>query len=473
MLSLVKAGLKLTALTLVICAGSTAYAQGGGGGGGGGGAGGGGRGGGGGFGMMMGGGMGGRGMQEMGVNSQDLDGFGKILNLSPDQAKAAKELLDGHLADYQAQADVARKAMEDLREEARENGDFEVFRTKGPAIWSKLTDSRKKIETAFMSDFKSILTPDQLKAWPKVEMAHRREAARGGFAGPGVSGERVDLVRLVDKIELPADAKSQVNSVLDAYEVEYDRELSKRTELTEKVMAAFQKAMQGGGQGDFGAMFQDPELQKLFTEGREQAIKVREVNRKYARQIQGVLPADKGEAFDAEFRKESFPQIYRTRYAAQALAAAAKFEDLDASQRESLKALTETYSRESNTINKSSEEATEKQERELNPGNMMQRFGPGGGGGADDPMRALRDQRRDLESKTVESLKAMLTEAQRAKLPPQREDNGPGGGQGRRMGNNNADPNGGNNNNGGGNNNNRRNRPNRNPGNQQPAPGNN
>ncbi len=419
--------------------------------------------------MRMGGG--GRGMQGMGITSQELDGFGKILNLTPDQSKAAKELLDGHLAEYQTQADEARKQFDALRQEAQDAGDFEVMRTKGPAIWTKLTDSRKKIEKEFMGDLKTLLTPEQVKAWPKVEMAQRREAARSGSFGPGVSGERVSLFAVVEKLELPKDAQSQVTAVLDAYEVEFDRELTKRTEITEKATAAITKAMQDGGM----EAMQSPEIQKFFTEGREQAFKVRDVNRKYARQIESLLPTDKAEAFGKEFRKESFPLVYRSRYASQALTAAAKFDDLDASQKESLKALTETYTRESSTLNKSTEEATEKQEREFNPATMMQRFGGGGGGNnADDPMQALRTQRRDLETKTVDSLKALLTEAQRAKLPAENANNGGQGGN-RRQNNNGAGNNNGNNNapaNNGGNNQ-RRQRPNRNPGNQQPAPGNN
>ena len=460
MLSLVKTGLKVGAIALAISAGTTVYAQGGGGGGGGG------RGG---FGGGMMGMMGGGGRaQGMGITSQELDTFGKILNLTPDQSKAAKELLDGHLAEYQAQADAARKQFDDLRQEAQDAGDFEVMRTKGGAIWTKLTDSRKKIEKEFMGDLKTLLTPEQVKAWPKVEMAQRREAARSGSFGPGVSGERVSLFTVVEKLQLPKDAQSQVTSVLDAYEVEFDRELTKRTDITEKATAAITKAMSEGG---FEAM-QSPEIQKFFTEGREQAFKVRDVNRKYARQIESLLPADKAEAFGNEFRKESFPQVYRTRYASTALTAAAKFDDLDASQKESLKALTETYTRESSTLNKATEEATEKQEREFNPATMMQRFGPGGGGGnnADDPMQALRTQRRDLETKTVDSLKALLTEAQRAKLPAENANGGQGGN--RRMNNNNGNNDGAAPANNGGNQQ-RRQRPNRNPGNQQPAPGNN
>jgi hypothetical protein len=189
----------------------------------------------------------------------------------------------------------------------------------------------------------------------------------------------------------------------------------------------------------------DPEkMSKMFTEGRDMGAKIRDVNRKYARQIASLLPEAKAAKFDLEFRKQSFPEVYRERYAQRAIAAAEGFDDLDAKQKDAIAALKDTFTRELTPIQKQGEELTEKTEMEWNPADMMR---GGFGGQRNEAAQELRRKRSDVENKAVESLKAILTDAQKAKLPANDQGGGPGGdrGPGARGGQggngNNADPN--------------------------------
>src|SRR5205814_3398962 len=71
-----------------------------------------------------------------------------------------------------------------------------------------------------------------------------------------------------------------------------------------------------------------------------------ELNRKYEHQIAGVLPPDKAEEFEAEFKSHSYPQVYRKPYAMRVLEAAEKLPDLDAGQRDGLRSIKDSYSHE-------------------------------------------------------------------------------------------------------------------------------
>jgi hypothetical protein len=179
-----------------------------------------------------------------------------------------------------------------------------------------------------------------------------------------------------------------------------------------------------------GQLFRDGDMDKaqdLLEKGREASIAVRDVNAKFARQIEGMLPADKQAAWKDAVRRASFPQIYRPSQASRALEAAAGFSDLDDSQRTSLAALQATYSRDSASVNSRLAEEQQKAEETMTIGQIMRR-GRGGGGGQDEgPMGDLRRERRDLDRTTLESLKKILKPEQVERLPS----NDDRGGQGR------------------------------------------
>lgn len=413
------------ALALVLAVGgSAALAQPGGGGGrgpgGGGGMGG--------MGMMMGGlgGMGGR----MGApfSANDVDKFAPILNLTDEQKEAAKTLLVGHLSAYQEQADAFRKEMDRVREEFRE--------TRDPSVWgglreagTKLAEARKAMETAYVADLKSILNDDQIAAWPKVEMMRRREQTINMGL---MAGERVDVIRIVDQLKPEPTVMDELRPILEAYAADVDRALQKRNELFERGM---QQGMEMFQNGDTAG------IQKMFEEAREASTAVRDTNRRYARQVEGALPPELAAKFAAEFKRESFPQVYRDRYPNQALKAAAAFDDLDDAQKASIASLMESYQRDSATLNEKGEKATEAQEAAFNPAQMMQRGQGGGPGGfGENPaMQEYRTARRELDNRTVEALKAILNDQQRARLPEQPGGGGDGGPRMRQGGDNNGD----------------------------------
>ncbi len=379
--------------------------------------------GGGGGGGMFGGMFGGGGGSEMPVTTAELDRMKVVLKLTPEQSEALKLLHEGMNAALQPKMDEMRKATEEARDAFRETRDFTVWeglREKGQALQT----ARRDAETAFLNDAKSLLTEDQAALWPKLERERRRDRGmRQGF----VSGERADVIRIVNNLKLPEEVQAKVTPVLDSYEVELDTALTRRTELTEKLMN------QMGGQGFRGMMdaANNPEMQKAIEEGREAAVRVREVNRRFARQVMGELPEEFAGKFDAEFKRESFPQIYRQQQWSTRVLAAVDQMELETSAKQAIDAIRDKYTRESAALNAKQEEATEKNEAEFSIDRMMRmQF-------ETEDMQKLRTQRRELEDKTVESIRAILTPEQAAKLPERRAGGGGDGaqpGEGRRRG---------------------------------------
>ena len=394
-----KLNIALSAAVLVVVAGlaAPAIAQGGRGGGGGGMT-----------GMM--GGWGGGGMDAP-VTKSEMERYSKMLKFTDDQREAAKALFEGFEAAFKPKADAARKAMEDAREEFRETRDPGVWAGVGEKM-SKMRDDRKVAEKQLLDDVKSILTPEQTAQWPRVERERRREQVmRSGV----MSGERADLIKIIENMKLADDAQRAVQPVLDTYEADIDGSLIKRNEVTEKFTSQGNKlreAFMGGGDMT--------EVNTLFEEGRVAAMKVRDTNRRYARQIEGLLTADDLAKFTSEFRKESYPQIYRTsRYGSKVIDAAAAFE-IDATAQQALAAIKEDYNQRTNSFNEQAEKAQDSQEESMTIQTMM-------GMRDNEDMRKVRDARRELETKTIEQIKALLTPEQIAKLPERGADNAPGG----------------------------------------------
>lgn len=387
-------------------------------------------GGGGGFGGM--GGFGGGRMFDVSVTTVEMDRYGKMLGLDKQQQEAVKLLHDAYAADFAAQADKMRTKMEDMRQEAREAQDPSMWQQMGEEM-QKFRTKRTEMENAFFDDVKAVLTPAQAEKWPTVERTRRRESTIGRGL---MSGERVDLVKVVDDLKLSDAAKAPLNAVLDQYSADLDRELVARNAVYDEAQNSFRDMFTGN--------MDQAKMTKTFEDGRAAALKVRDVNNRFARQIEPLLPEDKRAAFADTVRRESFPTVYRTSQATRVVEAAPKIDTLTAEQKQIIQSIVDTFNRESAAINKQLETAIVEREASIKPDEIMGRFGMGGGGGGggrggfgggmfdSEKISELRTQRRDLETATVDKIRAALTEEQQAELPQRGGDRGDaGGGDGR------------------------------------------
>jgi hypothetical protein len=358
------------------------------------------------------GGMMGRGGEMLPAYSgRQITQYSTLLGLDKEQKDVVMALLEG----YSQQATLANREMRQQSERIRE----EFRDTRDPAVWgrmrevtTKFRDARQKLDTGFMGDFQAILTEEQAAKWPAVERAARRDQTmRWGR----LSGERVDLVAMFEQGGYDPAAKQLVAGVLSDYEQDLDRELQRRNEVYEKAM---QTMMNMARDMDMQAM------QDAIEEGRRAGTRVRDLNRRYARQIADVLPDGEREKFNTQFQRESFPDIYRETAANRTLTAAKGFADLTTSQKEEIDRMTMLYQRENTALAAKLAAAVEETENRFN---IAEVFARGGRGNANNPQDDLRRQRRELERRTTDALRALLTEDQIQRLPNVREDDQGGG----------------------------------------------
>ena len=383
-------------------------------------------------GMFGGGGSGMRGMFEPSVTTRQIDAMKGTLKFSKEQDEAVKALFDAYQDSSNDLISQAREKMDAMREEMRAAmgeggaaGGGDAFKKMGEEA-EKMRKARKDLETSFFNDVKSVLNPDQIQKWPSVERAHRRESSVGRGL---MSGERLDVVRMVEDLKLADADKSALATVLEQYEVELDRDITARNEVYDRVQSKMRELMQSGD---------TEQMQKLFDEGRAASVKVRDVNRRFARQVEGTLPEEAKAKFTDTVNRDSFPLIYRPTMGTRTIEAANKLSDLDDGQKTSLQSIADSYKRELGTINKEMEGAYQKREASFSPADLMGGrgrggMGDGGGGGMfgdDEQSQQLRERRRTLDETTIEKIKALLKPEQVEQLPTRERGDGPAAGGG-------------------------------------------
>lgn len=343
------------------------------------------------------------------ISSADFARYAQRLNLNDDQQAAAKSLLEGYRAEIKSIDDAVNAKRQEAMEKFRENRDpaaFDSVRTAG----DEANKQKAKVETGFFEDVKSLLSKEQESKWDGVERMHRRDV---GLRVGRLSGERMDVTRLVDELKLDDKALSGLADTLESYESQLDRELAARKKIYDEVQGKIPELMRN----------QDMDAaQKELDRAREAGLKVREINKKFARQIIDALPDNAKPVMALAVKKASHPDVYRDTPVAQQLAAAEKLTTLDDTQKKAITELKDRSTREINGINDKIAAAAEEVELTVSAADIVGRFRGGQPGPADD----LRQQRRDLEDAASESLKKILTPAQLDQLPK------PQGGRGRR-----------------------------------------
>jgi hypothetical protein len=349
-----------------------------------------------------------------GVSQADLDRIGAMVGMDKAQLEAAGMLREAYVAELEAYGQQVREKMDDLRREAREAGgaDPSIWRDMGEEM-RKAQARRQEMEAKLLTDMQDLLTPQQAEKWPAVERMRTRERSIGMGM---MSGERVDVIRQVEQLELDEKAAKELAPVLEQYSIDLDRELKARNALFEANQGQIQEIFTSGDTA---------KATKLIEDARAAAVKVRDVNRRYARQIENMLPEAKRAEFATAVKRESFPAIYRTGRAGRTLERAAALDDLTAEQKTSIAQVMESHTREMASIQSQMERAYEQRETSIKADEVVGMFMGGMGGGGrrgmgglmDTPeLEDLRTRRRDLETASLDKVRALLTDAQKERL---------------------------------------------------------
>ncbi|MCH7790665.1 MAG: hypothetical protein IID31_00085 [Planctomycetes bacterium] len=377
---------------------------------------------------QFGGGFGGFG-GSAGINSRNLEQYAEILRLTEEQRDVVQILFEEYMQETQDLSQERRSQMESMREAMRSGGgggDFSRFRTVGEQFGKK----RQALQDRLLGDVRVMLTEDQATQWPRLERAIRRDQSlRRGF----LSGERVDLTRVVGQVDLSEEQLAEVETVLERYEVDLDRALVARDAAQTRAMEQAREVFRSG----------DAEAgEELFEKQRKMSARVRDLNRRYAREIEGLLADDHKARFQDSYKRSSFPQVYRPGRGQRVMELISAYEDLTEEQRDAIASIRETYERDVSKVNQQHAAAIEESEMSMTVRDMFRMRGRGGrdqGGGGrgnrgdrgdrgDRGGRGNRDagpgaefvqKKRELDAHTVETIQRLLSEAQAERLEDQ------------------------------------------------------
>ncbi len=342
------------------------------------------------------------------IDSEQIEQIGDMVAFTDDQYEFANELLQSYLAEIKVLGEKVRAITDGARQEFRETRDQSVWQDVMGAM-APLGEEKDKIGERFMEDLRLILDADQDEQWEEVERFHRRYTS---FSDDGLlSGETVDVIAAVRDMELPEETMEGLKPILEQYSIEVDRALLARNKTYESAMS---KGIEMFRSGDMDKM------QDLYEDARDEATRVRDINRRYAKQVETVLEASYAAEFNREFKERSFPRVYRPSITGRAITASMEFEDLSPEQLDQIEMIRDDYRTRENAFNDKIAKTIEDGEMSRGVESM---FGRGRGrGGESQEIRDVRAEKRDLDEATMARLRALLTDEQAARLP-EREDN--------------------------------------------------
>ncbi len=345
---------------------------------------------------------------DVSVTRRSVDTMAKVLNMSKEQKVAAVMLYEGYKNEYNASRDKMEAGMKSIQEKVADTQDFTLFQKEMPKLAQEFRERSEAIEKTFMNDVKSALNDDQLSKWPKIERLRRREQfMRIGM----VTGAAVDLTRVLDRAKAMPEGGGDLQNVVDRYEVDMDRHL---VEMQRVQREAEEKMMKGEGN-----MFDMGRVQEMLKTFYEVGKDMRETNKTYARKMAMLMDETARSRFEDEVNLRAFPRVYKQGHVVKQMDAAEKLPDLGAGKKAEIATMKETYLREVAAANEKWAKAIE--DRDDKGGGtfavMMQSM-QGGGGDLNKEVNAARQVRKELDAKLKDRLEGMLTDDQKAQLPP-------------------------------------------------------
>lgn len=326
------------------------------------------------------------------VNVEKLTVIAKMTN---DQREQAMVLYDGYSAGHKELLQEADDAAKVLAEEYQDGRDWQDFAKKQRENIVKLFDGIRQKRADFLTDFQTILTPEQTAHWEDCERFLRRsDTARIGF----MAGSMVDVVAIAEQSQVAREGEAA--NVLDQYEAAFDpiaKEWLAKLDMFFKEIKAFDPTKEPDEKKVFG----------LLQEIMELSLKVRNTNRSYARQLKDVLADDQKAKFEKAFLVKSYPLVYDKRYVAKLFDKAHALNVLSAQQTTDLGALRESYERDVALVNAEwAKQIDDRQEKIATDPQQFRRSWDEG-----DALNAARKAREEIDKKTAERIKSILDDS--------------------------------------------------------------
>ena len=204
---------------------------------------------------------------------------------------------------------------------------------------------------------------------------------------------------------------SLVSPLLEQYEVDFDRALLARYEFVIGMRDKAQEVMQSGN---------SDEIQSAYRKMLKFSVRVRDVNRRFAREIEGQLAGEEQARFNDAFNRASFPEVFEPSRAQRALDLVLALEDLSSGQRSIVEEIAARFRRDTSILNDQHMAAIDEREDSMkwdewgrDPAGTELK---GQGNREETPRDKVVRMKRELDAKVIASIERALEEGQVAEL---------------------------------------------------------
>ncbi len=347
-------------------------------------------------------------------SARDLKVMIGVLDLKPEEQEALSALYTAYADTLRAEGAAVREAVSEALERAEIMNDAGLM-APGSAAMEKWSARSEEIKASFLADLKSLLTREQESRWPILE----RELRRIKRVGSGqVTGESVDLVRLVEGALEGSAVPAAVAELLARYRDELDRALIARDMYLDAVKSDYRAALKD-----------DPARGlTLWKEARHRRVAVRDCNERFARQIAPELPPEHRASFEERVFELSFPMLAKDTRTDTYLKDAAALTSLTPEQTSELSAVANRHRSQRTAWQREAAAAWRLYEDAAMPSDLAGALGESAGdenrnqyNGAwldeSHPLTAARRARYGLDRTTRAGIDRILTPRQREEVP--------------------------------------------------------
>jgi len=317
-------------------------------------------------------------------------------------AETRSRLLD----DFQKQV---RELQNELQDTSRSDAaqDPELTRQTGEILQS-WEQRKRQIRTKLESNTQTVLDAGQAARWTALDRTLRRRKTIGRGQ---LSGESVDLTRLVDELAFEPATAAPLAEVIDAYEIDLDGALRARNDGADATRDEQLRLLREG-------VF---DLGKSIGRDRvELHVAVRDVNEAYVQRLIAALPEAAASRLRHAYNIRAFPRVYRATRGTRAFDAAKQVQGLGEETAETIGSLEAAYRAQLAQMNDRLREVIRRNEPDEHR-RRFERLAAAGKGKrldpAEDPIRALYDARREFDSQYITNIEGLLTEEQLAQMP--------------------------------------------------------
>lgn len=333
----------------------------------------------------------------------------RVLGVSATEREAIDTLYEGYVDGLRTRANEVSAILNEQVERAEVVGDSRLIQNIRADDWQKEADSKK---AAFLDDLRGLLTPEQVGRWNLAE----REVRRLKRVGSGrVPGEAADLIRILDEVDETASSNKDIADLLERYATELDAAIMTRDKLIEDQGKVFYEKTES-----------DPEEAKsLWKDSLRNRTAIRDINRRYVRQITPLLSEEKAEQFNKRFFEKSYSALFKPTRSEEWSREAAALTTLTDEQRNTTKEAIKTYETKRWQVLQRGAEledavVAERMPRELEAKLLNKPEHVNFTGQldlpADHPMRKWREERFALDYSLRREINSILTEQQRSEV---------------------------------------------------------